>query len=62
VETALKSRPHSADLYHMERLWELYRDLGLSLDLDETLSTFDRNLASLIPYDTICISLWRGPV
>ena len=58
----LKFWPILSICTNMERLWELYRDLGVSLDLDETLSTFDRNLARLIPYDTICISLWRGPV
>ena len=30
----LQGSPHSADLWDMERLWELYRDLGDSLDLD----------------------------
>jgi GGDEF domain-containing protein len=41
----------------MERLWELYRDLGTSLDLDETLSALDRHLARLLAYDAIAVHL-----
>jgi GGDEF domain-containing protein len=39
----------------MERLWELYRDVGVSLNLDETLSTFDLHLARLLSYDAIAV-------
>ena len=41
----------------MERFWELYRELGNSLDLDETLATFDRVLRPLIEYDAVCVHL-----
>jgi hypothetical protein len=41
----------------MERLWELYRDLGTSLDLDDTLSALDRGLARHIRYDAIAVYL-----
>jgi hypothetical protein len=41
----------------VDRLWELYRDLGNSLDLDDTLSTLDRGLARHIRYDAIAVYL-----
>lgn len=41
----------------VERLCELYRQLGTSLDLDETLSTLDRELARVIGYHAISVHL-----
>ena len=41
----------------VERLYELYRQLGTSLDLDETLSTLDRELGRVIEYDAISVHL-----
>jgi transcriptional regulator with GAF, ATPase, and Fis domain len=41
----------------VERLCELYRQLGNSLDLDETLSTLDRQLARVIEYHAIAVHL-----
>jgi hypothetical protein len=49
--------PHSADYVDVERLCELYRQLGTSLDLDETLSTLDRELARIIDYHAISVHL-----
>ena len=41
----------------VERLCELYRQLGTSLDLDETLSTLDRELGRVIEYQAISVHL-----
>jgi len=53
----LKRYPDSADKADVEHLWELYRDLGNSLDLDETLSTLDSALTRVMEYDAISIHL-----
>ena len=41
----------------MERLCDLYRQLGNSLDLAETLATLDSELHRLISYDTLVVHL-----
>ena len=41
----------------MEKLYELFRQLGNSLDLAETLSTLDSQLRRLVRYDTISVHL-----
>jgi GGDEF domain-containing protein len=60
----VKATASPDDLIGVDRLWELYRDLGNSLDLDETLSTLDRALARLVEYDAISVHVdedgWSG--
>ena len=41
----------------MEKLWRLFCHVGNSLDLDDTLATFDRELRGLIEYASISIHL-----
>ena len=41
----------------MEKLWRLFRHLGDSLDLDETLATFDHELRAVVEYSSIAIHL-----
>ena len=41
----------------MERICDLYRILGDSLDLDETLSSFDRELRRAVQYEAISVHL-----
>lgn len=41
----------------MERLWKLYRDLGNSVDLDQTLATLDGALAHVIDYQAMAVYL-----
>ncbi|MCX6627050.1 MAG: GAF domain-containing protein [Candidatus Solibacter sp.] len=54
---ATKVPHHSADQMDVERLWELYRQLGTSLDLDETLSSLDRELGRVVEYHAISVHL-----
>lgn len=44
----------------MDRICSLYRVLGDSLDLNETLATFDRELRRTIPYEAISVHLIDG--
>lgn len=41
----------------VERLWELYRQLGTSLDLDEILSSLDHELGRVLEYDALSVHL-----
>src|ERR1035438_1442758 len=41
----------------VERFYELYRQLGTSLDLDEILSTLDRELGRVIEYHALSVHL-----
>lgn len=41
----------------VERLWKLYRDLGNSVDLDQTLATLDDALAHVIDYQALAVYL-----
>ena len=47
----------SADNPRVEKICALYRVLGDSLDLDETLSSFDQQLRQVLRYDAISIHL-----
>jgi diguanylate cyclase (GGDEF)-like protein len=44
----------------VERLYELFRAVGNSLDLEETLGTLDRELARLVGYEAISVHLVEG--
>jgi len=44
----------------VDRICSLYRVLGDSLDLSETLATFDRELRRAIPYEAISVHLMDG--
>src|SRR5271165_5261551 len=50
----------TADLLEVDTLGSLFRHLGNSLDLDETLSTLDRELRRLIAFDAISVHLLEG--